>query len=79
MNRKSIAQSRRAWVAILSLLTVVAPVLTSMTDIDLIALVPALDKFVTTGFALVISGLSIAGILLPDKHGKEPEFIAKKR
>ena len=79
MDRKSIARSRRAWVAFMTSVTAFVPLLDAFTGVDLVALLPAVDKFVGAGFSLVVAGLAVASVVRPDKHGKEPGFIADKR
>ncbi len=72
MTRKKIIKSRRAWAALLATLTALVPILDGMTGIDLVALMPALDKFMNGIFGVAIAALTLGSVLRPDPSGKEP-------
>ncbi len=79
VNRKSIMKSRKAWTAFLSGLSVLKPILQNYTDIDVVAFLGAADQVVQVGLNLAAGVLVLLSIVRPDKHGTEPEFIAKRR
>ena len=60
------------WAAVVASATGIIPLLDPLIGIDLVALVPALDKVVTVGLNLLVAVLAAGSVLRPDPAGKEP-------